>query len=165
MTKISRTVRKTAGDVVDGDIIVASGFKGESTATTRKPITVQLVSDEGGTFVKFLLADGEYEPFERDEPVTVLTMVTLTLKIVNYYPSLETTTTCEVRVPLPPEQILPEYHDWAKKYLFPQTAGGTDEDVSWSMVMITNSTDPSLVGRTYEFDEGYKLDEGQKPTP
>ena len=79
--------------------------------------------------------------------------VTLTLRIDNYYEGGDkviTTPTVTVPAP-PPESDEDEYEDWADEHIMAATGTGRTEGDSSYFVKITESTDPTLVGREFEW--------------
>ena len=78
--------------------------------------------------------------------------ITVRLSIINAYADgTEVLTTVTAKVPPPPPQDDADaYEDWAGDFLFPHT--GTDNRAGFGYtVTIALSSDPSLVGRTFEF--------------
>ncbi len=92
-------------------------------------------------------------PFEYEHPDG--STVTVTLVIENTYELYDdvTTTYSDVVVPAPPSVDSDEYDDWAYDHIRCFTGVGHEDGDSWYDVKITASSDPALVGRT--FDWGY----------
>jgi hypothetical protein len=81
--------------------------------------------------------------------------VTVTLRIENTYELYdEVITTPTVTIPAPPpEDDEDAYSEWAQEYIQAETGVGHDDGDSWYDVLVTASTDPELVGRTFEFGD------------
>ena len=78
-------------------------------------------------------------------------MITVSLHIVNTYDDGEVITTvitgAEVAAP-PPDGDL---DDWAEDTIYPLTGTGKTAGDAWYDATVTASSEPSLVGTTYEF--------------
>lgn len=80
-------------------------------------------------------------------------MVTLTLRIENNYELYDDVTTeVTVTVPAPP---LPRFSDawcdWVDHYIGQETGTGKVDGDSWYDVEVIASSDPALVGETFDF--------------
>lgn len=81
-----------------------------------------------------------------------LTSVTVDLQIENVYPDLATTTHLDGVHVRPPSTLAGEaLDDWGAEELFPLTGTGRDGGDSAYEVSITGSSDPSLVGLSFNF--------------
>lgn len=78
-------------------------------------------------------------------------MITVSLHIVNTYEDGEVITTvvtdAEVAAPSPAGDL----GDWAEDTIYPLTGTGKNDGDAWYDATITASSEPSLVGATYEF--------------
>ena len=78
-------------------------------------------------------------------------MITISLHIVNTYEDGEVITTvvtgAEVAAPPPAGDL----DNWAEDTIYPLTGTGKSNGDAWYDATITASSEPSLVGTTYEF--------------
>lgn len=80
--------------------------------------------------------------------------VTLTLRIENTYELYdEVVTTATVTVPAPPPEDSDEYDEWAVEHIHDTFGAGHEDGDAWYDAVVTESSDPALVGR--KFDAGY----------
>lgn len=79
--------------------------------------------------------------------------VSVTLDIVNTYEGGEevrTEVVADVPAP-PPESDHDAYEAWAYEHIYAHTGTGRTEGDAWYDVVITWSSDPALIGRTFEW--------------
>ncbi|MEU7874264.1 hypothetical protein [Dactylosporangium sp. NPDC049140] len=79
--------------------------------------------------------------------------ITVTLHIDNVYELYDTIeTTVTMTIPVPPADAGSDaYDDWAYEHIFAETGTGHADGDAGYFVRITASTNPDLVGRTFEF--------------
>jgi hypothetical protein len=85
---------------------------------------------------------------------TVTATITISLDIENIYDrgTVYTRVTNEV-IPAPPapEEGQDEQDEWSYSHIFPFTGTSHIEGDSWYDVIVTACSDPTLVGRTFDF--------------
>lgn len=80
--------------------------------------------------------------------------ITIKLEIENRYELYETQMTYpEATIPAPPtlDETAWEYREWADEHIFDLTGVGHEDGDSWYDVKVLDSSEPALIGRTFEF--------------
>jgi hypothetical protein len=81
-------------------------------------------------------------------------LITISMKIENRYGdgTVIPTSVADAVIPAPPDGADADaLNDWAHTYLFSFTGTGRETGDSWYDVTVTASSDPTMVGTTYEF--------------
>lgn len=96
------------------------------------------------------LADGTYTIVD-DVPRGPV--ITISLTIENTYELYDDVTTYvyDALIPPPPPEGSPEWDDWEYEHIHSWTGTGRTDGDSWYDVTVTACSDPSLVGRTFDF--------------
>jgi hypothetical protein len=80
--------------------------------------------------------------------------ITISLEIENTYELYEDVTIAvhdEVIPAPPPQDDTKAYDSWAYDHIYPFTGVGYESGDSWYNVTVTACSDPTLVGRTFEW--------------
>lgn len=81
--------------------------------------------------------------------------ITVSLKIENTYELYDDVTTYKTNevIPAPPtlEEDSEAYREWASEHIREFTGVGHEDGDSWYDVTITDSSEPALIGRTFEW--------------
>jgi len=77
--------------------------------------------------------------------------ISVSLRIENryeFYETVVTEVTDEIIPALAPDE---DEQDWAQEFIYPWTGTGHTDGDSWYDVEVTTSSDPTMVGRKYDF--------------